>query len=284
MYRKQVRRRRAVLLLLVVASLTLLSLYFQESDAGPMHRVQRGVAAVLGPFEEAADRALKPARDFVNWFDETFEARGENERLKDELAEARDQLAEAQTDAGQREELAGLAELTGGGLIPPGNEAVTARVIGRSPTVWYSTVTIDKGTSAGIRVDDAVIAPDGLAGRITATTRGTAQVTLITDPESSVTGRVLPEGATGVVEPEVGDPRDLQLNFVQRGEAIAENQTVVTAGFASGSLDSLFPPGIPIGRVTDSSLEEQQAYQRVHLRAFADLRDMQFVQALVESK
>ena len=283
MYRKQVRRRRAVLLLLVVASLTLLSLYFQEGNSGPMHRVQRGVAAVLGPFEEAADRALKPARDFVNWFDETFEARGENESLKNELAEARDQLAQAQTDAGQREELAKLAELTGGGLVPPGFEAVTARIIGRSPTVWYSTVTIDKGSSAGIRIDDAVIAPDGLAGRVTATTRGTAQVTLITDADSSVTARVLPEGAIGVVEPEVGDPRDLQLNYVQRGEEIAENQTVVTAGFSSGPLDSLFPPGIPIGRVTDTSLEERQAYQRVHLRAFADLRDMQFVQALVES-
>jgi rod shape-determining protein MreC len=284
MYRKQVRRRRAVLLLLVIASLTLLSLYFREGNAGPMHRVQRGVATVLGPFEEAADRALKPARDLVNWFDETFEARGENENLKEENAELRDQLATAQTNAGQREELTKLAELTGGGLIPPGNEGVNARVIGRSPTVWYSTVTIDKGTSAGVRVDDAVVAPDGLAGRITATTRGTAKVTLITDPESSVTARVLPEGSIGVVEPEVGDPRDLQLNFVQRGEEIAENQTVVTAGFASGTLDSLFPPGIPIGRITDASLEEQQAYQRVHLRAFADLRDMQFVQVLVESQ
>ena len=146
MYRKQVRRRRAVLLLLVVASLTLLSLYFREGSGGPMHRVQRVVATVLGPFEEGADRALKPARDFVNWFDETFEARGENEELKDELAELRDQLAQAQTDAQQGEELAKLNELTGGGLVPPGYEPVTARVIGRSPTVWYSTVTIDKGT------------------------------------------------------------------------------------------------------------------------------------------
>jgi rod shape-determining protein MreC len=283
MYRKQVRRRRAVLLLLVVASLTLLSLYFQEGEGGPMHRVQRGVATVFSPLEEALDRALKPARDFVNWFDETFEARGENENLKDELAEARDQLAQAQTALGQRQELEKLAELTGGGLVPPGFEPVTARVIGRSPTVWYSTVTIDKGTSAGLRVDDAVIAPDGLAGRVSATTKGTSKVTLITDPDSSVTARILPEGAIGVVEPEVGDPRDLQLNFVQRGEEIAEHQTVVTAGFASGTLDSLFPPGIPIGRVTDTSLEEQQAYQRVHLRAYADLRDMQFVQALVET-
>lgn len=283
MYRKQVRRRRAVLLLLVIASLTLLSLYFREGGQGPMHRVQRGVAAVLGPFEEAASRAFKPARDFVNWFDETFEARGENENLREENADLRDQLASAQTNAGQREELTKLAELTGGGTVPPGSQPVTARVIGRSPTVWYSTVTIDKGSSAGIRVDDAVVAPDGLAGRVSATTKGSSKVTLITDPQSSVTGRVLPEGSIGVVEPEVGDPRDLQLNYVQRGEDIAENQTVVTAGFAGGNLDSLFPPGIPIGRITDSSLEEQQAYQRVHLRAFADLRDMQFVQVLVES-
>jgi rod shape-determining protein MreC len=283
MYRKQVRRRRAVLLLLVVASLTLLSLYFREGTGGPIHQVQRTVAAVLGPFEEVTDRALKPARDSVNWFGETFEARGDREKLQDEVADLRDQLAQAQTDAGQRAELTKLAELTGGGLVPPGFEAVTARVVGRSPTVWYSTVTIDKGTSAGIRVDDAVIAPDGLAGRVSATTRGTAQVTLITDPNSSVTGRVQPGGATGVVEPNVGDPIDLQLNFIQRGEQISENQSVVTAGFASSTLDSLFPPGIPIGRVTESSLEEQQAYQRVHLRAYADLRDMEFVQALVET-
>ena len=283
MYRKQVRRRRAVLLLLVIASLTLLSLYFQEGRDGPIHRIQRVVAAVLGPFEEGADRALKPARDFVNWFDETFEARGENERLKDELAEARDQLAQAQTTALQGKELAKLGELTGGGLVPQGTEPVTARVIGRSPAVWYSTVTIDKGSSAGLAADDAVVAPGGLAGRVTATTRGTAQVTLITDPNSAVTARVLPDGATGVVEPNVGNPRDLQLNFVQRGDRISEDQIVVTAGFASGTLDSLFPPGIPIGKVTEASLEEQQAYQRIHLRAFADLRDMEFVQALVET-
>jgi rod shape-determining protein MreC len=282
MYRKQVRRRRAVLLLLVVASLALLSLYFQEGSGGPMHRIQRVVAAVLGPLEEGADRALKPARDLVNWFDETFEARGENERLKEDLAETRDQLAQAQTAAQQAGELGRLDKLTGGGTVPDGSEPVTARVIGRSPSVWYSTVTIDKGSSAGVATDDAVVAADGLAGRVTATTKGTAQVTLITDPDSSVTARVQPAGSIGVVEPLVGDPEDLLLNFVREGEEIADGQLVVTAGFASEDLDSIFPPGIPIGEVTESSLEEQQAYQRIHLEAFADLRNMEFVQVLTE--
>jgi rod shape-determining protein MreC len=283
MYRKQVRRRRAVLLLLVAASLTLLSLYFREGSGGPLHGFERGVSTVLGPFEEGADRALKPVRDLVNWFQETFEARGENDELSDEVASLRDQLAQQQTTAHQKQELAKLTELTGGGLVPEGQETVTARVVGRSPSVWYSTVTIDKGSSAGVSVDDPVVAADGLAGKVTSTTRGTAQVTLITDAESAVTARVLPTGATGIVEPSVGDPEDLQLNFLQKGENVAEGEMVVTAGFSTGDLSSVFPPGIPIGKVTDSSLEEQQAYQRLHLSAFADLRDMEFVRVLVDS-
>ena len=89
MYRKQVRRRRAVLVLLIVAALVLLSTQFSESEGGPLHSMQRAVASVFGPLEEGASRALKPARDLVNWVDETFNARGENGDLKSENARAR---------------------------------------------------------------------------------------------------------------------------------------------------------------------------------------------------
>jgi rod shape-determining protein MreC len=284
MYRKQVRRRRAVLVLLVAASLTLLSLYYREgSSGGPLHGVEDVVSTIFGPIQGVADRALKPARDSVNWFHETFDARGENAKLHDEVASLRDQLARSQTTQHESEELSRLNELTSGGIVPDGTEPVTARVIGRSPTVWYSTVTIDKGTSSGVRTDDPVVAADGLAGKITQTTPNTAQVTLITDADSAVTARVLPGGSTGVVEPNVGNARDLQLDYIERGSDINEGDMVVTAGFSTGDLGSIFPPGIPIGRITDSSLEEQQAYQRVHLSAFADLRDMDFVRVLTAS-
>ncbi len=109
-------------------------------------------------------------------------------------------------------------------------------------------------------------------------------MTLITDHTSSVAARVEPVGATGVVEPEVGDPNDLVLDYLENGSGIAETQTVVTAGFTTGGLDSLFPPGIPIGEVSDASLEERAAYQRVHIRPYADLRDMEFVQVLTGNK
>jgi rod shape-determining protein MreC len=280
MYRKQVRRRRAVLLLLVAASLTLLSLYYREGNGGPVHGVQDVVSTVFSPIESAADRALKPARDLVNWFDETFDARGENDRLRDQVAELRDELARAQTSEQGAKELAALDETLSGGIVPDGTDPVTARVIGRSPTVWYSSVTIDKGSSDGVSVDDPVVAALGLAGKVTQTTPNTSQVTLITDADSAVTARIVPSGATGVVEPDVGNPRDLQLDYLERGADIAEGQMVVTAGFSTGDLGSIFPPGIPIGEITKATAEEQQAYQRVHLEAFADLRDMTFVRVL----
>jgi rod shape-determining protein MreC len=281
MYRKQVRRRRAVLLLLVAASLTLLSLYYREgSSGGPLHGAEDVVSTVFSPISSVTDRALKPVRDLVNWFHETFDARGDKARLQDQVASLRDQLARQQTQAAEAKELSALNELTSGGIVPDGTTPVTARVVGRSPTVWYSTVTIDRGSGDGVRVDDPVVAAQGLAGKVTQTTPNTAQVTLITDADSAVTARVQPSGATGVVEPNVGNPNDLQLDFLERGSHIAEGQMVVTAGFSTGTLGSIFPPGIPIGHITHATVEEQQAYQRVHLAPFADLRDMDFVKVL----
>jgi rod shape-determining protein MreC len=257
--------------------LVLLSTQFSESEGGPLHSMQRAVASVFGPLEEGATRALKPARDLVNWVDETFNARGENEDLRSELQELRGQLAQAQSAEGENEQLRNLLDLDRQGALA-GYTPVTARVIGRSPTVWYSTVTIDKGSSAGVKTNDPVVTGDGLAGRITDVTQGTAVVTLITDDRSSVSARVLPDGPEGVAEPEVGDPSDLLLDFIDKSQVIRRGEILVTAGWSNGAISSAFPPGIPIGKVSETAVGEQQAYQRVHVTPYADIRELDFVQ------
>jgi len=82
------------------------------------------------------------------------------------------------------------------------------------------------------------------------------------------------------VKPEVGEPDDLLLDFVDKGRRVTEGTTVVTSGFTSSRVESLFPRGIPIGRVTKSDLDEIELYQRVHMKPFADLRRVDFVQVL----
>ena len=285
MYDKTVRRRRAALLIFVALSIGLLTIYFGESASGGLHAVQRGAQSVLAPIEEGASRAFKPFRDAINWVGDVFDAKSENEKLKDEVADLRGDLAEAQTAQREAEQLRGLVGLPKNELFPQGTDPVTARVIARSPTSWQSSVQIDKGSGAGVQEDMPVIAyggdgGGGLAGKVTSVSGGTATVTLITDESSAVSAQVMPDGAAGIVKPTVGDPSDMLLDFIEKGEPVSEDTTVITSGSRSDRFESLFPRGIPIGRVTDVDAEERELYQRVHIEPFADLKQMDFVQVL----
>jgi rod shape-determining protein MreC len=278
--KKVVRRRRAALAVFVGLSIVLLTAYFGESAGGALHALQRGTQEALAPIESGASKALKPVRDLFGWFGDTLDAKGENEDLRDEVERLRQDLAEAQTARRDAEQLRGLVGLQDQEGFPQGTEPVTARVIARSPTVWYSSIKIDKGSSDGIERNQPAIASGGLVGKVTRVTGGTAEVTLITDASSAVSAQVMPDGANGIVKPEVGKPEDLLLDFVEKDRRVTEDTTVVTSGFTSSRVESLFPRGIPIGRVTEVDLDEVELYQRVHIRPFADLRRIDFVQVL----
>ena len=277
---KVVRRRRAALAVFIGLSVVMLTAYFGESGGGVLHTLQRGAQEAFAPLETGTDRALKPFRDLFGWFGDTLDAKDENERLKSEVEGLRKRLAEAETTGRDARELRGLVNLTREGTFPQGTEPVTARVIAHSPTVWYSSVKIDKGSSDGVKEDQPVIAAGGLAGKVTRVTGGTSEVTLITDASSAVSAQVMPNGAQGTVKPELGKPEDLLLDFIEKGRRVTKGTTVVTSGFSTAKVSSRFPRGIPIGRVSRVDLDEVELYQRVHIRPFADLRRIDVVQVL----
>jgi rod shape-determining protein MreC len=277
---KVVRRRRAALAIFIGLSVLMLTAYFGESAGGVLHTLQKGAQEALAPLETGTDRALKPFRDFFGWFGDTVDAKGENDKLKGEVETLRKRLAESDTATRDARELRGLVKLTRVDGFPQGTEPVAARVIAHSPTVWYSTVKIDKGSGDGVQKDQPVIAAGGLAGKVTRVTGGTSEVTLVTDASSAVSAQVMPDGANGIVKPELGKPEDLLLDFIQKGRRVTRGTTVVTSGFKSAKVESRFPRGIPIGRVSRVDLDEVALYQRVHVEPFADLRRLDYVQVL----
>jgi rod shape-determining protein MreC len=283
MYKKSVRRRRAVLAVLVAFSIALLTAYFGESASGGLHAIQRGFMEGLAPLQEGASRALKPARDLGGWIGDVFDAKSENKRLRRQVEDLRNRLAAAETAQRDVSELRKLVGLNQSSRFPQGYERVASRVIARSPTVWYSTITIDKGSDARVREDQPVITGDGLIGKVSTVSPDAAQVTLITDHTSGVSAQIVPDGASGLIKPKVGDPTDLLLDFVEKDHPIVKGATVITAGWRSSRLESLFPRGIPIGKVTRVDSSERELYQRVHLRPFADLRRLDLVEVLVPS-
>jgi rod shape-determining protein MreC len=266
---------------LIIVALVLISATFSQSSGGPLHSVQQGVASVFAPLEDGATRALKPARDLVNWVSETFNARGENSDLKTDVQKLRSQVAKAQAAEGENDQLKKLLGLDRKGVLS-GYKPVTARVVGASPTVWYSTVTINAGSGDGVAVNDPVINGDGLIGQVTDVTHFSAKVTLITDSESAVSAKVLPNGPQGVAEPEAGDPGTMLLDFIDKSEPIHEGQMVVTAGWSNGTISSYAPENIPIGEVKDTTVGQQETYQNVHITPYADMRDLDYVQVATQ--
>ena len=280
MYDKQVvRRRRAVLAVLVGLSIVLLTGYFGEGKGGFLHSLQSGAQTVLSPIEEGASRAFKPVRDLVGWAGDVFDAKDENKALKKDLASARSQLASTQLAARENEQLREQLKLTGDQGYTSATR-VTGRVIVKNPLVWYSTVTLDVGKGDGVRVDQPVVSGDGLVGKVTAATSGTATVTLITDGSSKVPAQIGSNGALGVVTPAVGDPNDMQLQYIQKNHPVSKGAMIVTSGSAPGKLQSIYPRGIPIGKVTRVSTGEFELYRTVHMKPFADLRRMDYLTVL----
>lgn len=281
MYDRQVRRRRVTLIVLVVVSLILLTAYFGEDEGSPLHSVQRGVIAVLSPIQEGASRALKPARDLFGWFGDTLDAKKE----RDQLRAQRDDLLRNQIDYevaiqenDRLQRLVAMRETYGLDAYTP----VTARIIARSVNnLFRDTVQVDAGTGAGVHVGDAVVSGDGLVGHISTAAGNTAVVTLISDQRSIVTGRLTTgRGDLGLVKPSLGNPLDLLMEQLDRRTTAKVGDNVVTNGTISSRLDSPYPPGIPIGRVTKVDPEELASSNRIHLSPFADLRHLDFVQIL----
>ena len=275
MYRKQVRRRRAILALLILGSFALLTITYGQGSNG----LQRGVSTIFSPVQSAADRALKPARDLVNWFDKTFDARGENAKLHGEVETLRKEAVAQKSAIAENDQLRKILGLDKS-VIPSGYEEVTGRVIARSPSVWYADVTIDVGSGDGVGVGDPVINGDGLVGHVSAVTGGSAQVALIADGPSAVSAKVVPNGIQGLIRPEVGEPGVLILDFINSAKHVHKGQDVVTAGWRAQEISSGYPPNIPIGEVTKASILEQEAQQQVRVRPFADLSNIDIIQVL----
>ncbi len=277
---KQVRRRRAVLGLLVAVSLILLTAYFGESPSSPLHSVQRGIVEVLSPVQDGASKALKPVRDIAGWFSDTFRAKSQRDQLQKEVHTLQWKLAQAQAAVAENQQLSREVRLDNTIGIDA-YQPVGAHVIGRDPTLWYATVEVDKGSSDGVRVDNPVIGDGGLVGKVSTVGPTFSVVTLITDHSMAVAAQVAdPGNDTGVLLPAVGNPNALLLQNLPRTAQVQVGQQVMTTGFKYGPLQSLYPPGIPIGQVSNASQDNLLNNGQVQINPAVDLRHLDAVQIL----
>lgn len=283
MYDKTVRRRRVVLGLLVASSLILLTAYFGESAGGGLHSVQRGVLDVVSPIQEGASKALKPVRDLFGWAGDTLDAKGQLKAVRKDRDALREQNIALRYQLRTDKQLSAQSDLNAKqGLAD--NGPVAAHVIGEDPNLWYDQVTIDKGSSSGVRANQAVVTGQGLVGKVTFVWDTAANVTLITNHTTELGATVAESGVKGLVSVDQGHPTELVLGSLSSQDVVKGGDTVVTSGTVSkvGKYPSPYPRNIPIGRVTtidDPGQDDQQA----HVVPFANLHRLDLVEVLTKA-
>ena len=189
----------------------------------------------------------------------------ENEALKRQLAEAQVQLQEQRALAERSRGL--LATL---GLRDRSNlKTLAAEVIGAGATTDFKTVTIDKGTTDGVRADLAVMASAGVVGRVVVSSARAAKVQLLVD-RNAAAGVLIERSRSQGVAIGAGDGL-LRMEYVSEVADVEVGDTVVTSG-----IDGIYPKGYVVGKV-EAVEKSGNNYKQILVRPAVDFSSVEEV-------
>ncbi len=221
---------------------------------------------VLHPLQLGAALTWQEAQNLWQNYVSLLALRQENERLRRQLQAMQRSAQRARELDLANQRLAALLALkegfSGGGIA--------ARVVGRSPLRWVRTVVLDKGGGEGVHAGMAVLAPEGVVGRVLATSPHAARVLLLSDPESGVDALVQRTRVRGIVQ---GTPGGIcVLKYVPWAEDVRVGDAVITSG-----LDGIFPKGQLIGWVVRVERKAGQMFQEVEVAPSVELAKVEEV-------
>jgi rod shape-determining protein MreC len=191
--------------------------------------------------------------------------RQENDALKQQLSDAQIALQAQRALADRARGLEQLLQLRDSTTF----QTTAAQIIGAAATPDFRTVTIDRGTSSGLKVDMAVIAPAGVVGRVVVTSHDAAKVQLLIDRNAAAGALIERSRAQGVVVGG-GDGR-LLLEYMSEGFDVAVGDDVVTSG-----IDGIYPKGLVLGKVDDVE-RAGAAYRRISVRPAVNFSSLEEV-------
>ena len=112
-------------------------------------------------------------------------------------------------------------------------------------------------------------------------TGGAARVRLLTDEQSAVSAVDLRTRRVGRRRPRPSPATRSCSTASRRSEVVDVGDEIVTAGWRAGALASLYPKGIPIGRVTFVGRLNTDLYQQVQVESDVDFSALDSVLVLV---
>ncbi|HEY3042198.1 MAG TPA: rod shape-determining protein MreC [Pyrinomonadaceae bacterium] len=239
---REIRQRAPIWLgILLLSNLVIMA--FDARDSVTRQRLLRvWMQALASPAQNLTAGASGASTNFVREIINFRSTADENERLKQALAIAERDLRNARQAAAENDRLKGLLNLR----EQTGYDQVPARVIARDPSIWFNTITINRGSSSGITLNMPVITAGGIVGRVIALSPWTAQVMMVTDEKAAagaIVGQLGESGALGSVRG-LGNTGLIEMRYVSGLEKVEVGDYILTTG-----QDNIYPPGLSVGEV-----------------------------------
>ena len=265
--RSRPRNTRLVLISLVMMSLLTITLDYRGGQSGPFEVAGRATVAVVGALQNGVSKVVRPIGAFFSGIAHVASLQSENNKLKQQVADLQRGTAERVSLERENQRLLALAHLEQTLQL----HGVTATVVGESVGNFEWSITINRGSSSGVKVDTPVVTGDGLVGHVIEVTPTTSKVQLIIDPSSAVAARLSSSGETGLLTGQRG--KDLTMDLISVGAKVFPNEPVVTSGYQGG----LYPPDIPVGFVSHVYQAPNDLTKLISVRPAVDFSSLEFV-------
>ena len=204
------------------------------------------VHALLSPFRYGMQSLTNTAEQFYSYMFQYETLAAENEALKAQIAEMEGDARQADAYQRENERMRNLLELS---TTREDFKLVDGYIIAKSSTDWSSTMTINKGTNAGIARDMCVVtANHEVVGLVTEVGPDYAVIKTILDSSLEVSATIASSGYSGMVKGGYTDGRKdmMRMDYLPSAAIIRNNDQVVTSG------STVYPRDLIIGYVVDA--------------------------------
>jgi rod shape-determining protein MreC len=272
---KEIRQRAPIwLVTLLVANLVIMAVDARDSD-GRQKILRVWTQTFASPLQSTSSKVTGATSGFFQQIWNFRSTARENEQLRERLTQLETELHTAQQATAENERLKELLKLNEQNQI----KNVPARVIARDPSVWFNTITINRGSSSGIAVNMPVVTAGGIVGRVITVSPWASQVMLITDEKAgagAVVGQ-LGSGALGSVKgrADLGVAL-IEMRYVSGLEKVENGDYVMTTG-----QDGIYPPGLNVGRVVDVKSGTATTAHQILIQPGAQLDHLEEVAVLL---
>ena len=248
---------------------TLLLYSYNLRNKGATTFFERAILTIAAPFQASIDGSANFIKGLWGNYFWLVDTRQQNLTLQQENRQLSAQLQQVEEIRLQNDRLRNLLAF----VDDVDQAAVPAQIIGEDASNWARSVTINKGSRAGLRDGLPVVAAEGVVGRIIKTSPNSSRVLLVTDASSNVAALVQRTRMRGVVH---GQGATLALKYALRDAEVSVGDLLVTSG-----MGGVFPRGLSLGKVQIAERDELALFQKIVVVPVVDFSHLEEVMVLL---